>query len=467
MSHSPISPTGAPNDPVHLTEMMPVAQLTPRQANPRVHSKKQIKQIARSIERFGFNSPVLIDNNGGIVAGHGRVAAAKLLGTTAIPVRRLSHLSPEEVRAYVIADNRLGELAGWDSEMLAIELQAVIDIGIDVQLTGFEMGHIDIILQDAQEARREDADHEEEILEPSSDAVVSQLGDVWVLGQHRVICGDARDSEVYRRLLDGDKAEMVFTDPPYNLKVDGHVCGKGSIRHREFAMASGEMSSGAFTEFLETSFNCMVAHTTDGSIHYVCMDWRHLAEMLAAGRASYSELKNICVWVKTNAGMGSLYRSQHEFTFVWKSGTAPHINNVELGRHGRNRSNVWTYHGINTMRPERLEELAMHPTVKPVALVADAIMDCSRRNSLVLDPFAGSGTILIAAEQTGRRARAIEIDPRYIDVAVRRWQRQTGKEATLAETGQTFQQVQQVRGKVVVLHPAGNPPENSELKEAA
>jgi DNA modification methylase len=232
-------------------------------------------------------------------------------------------------------------------------------------------------------------------------------------------------------------------------------------------MASGEMSPEAYAEFLKSALEQLVIHTTDGSIHYVCIDWRHIPEMISAAGVVYTELKNVCVWVKKNGGMGSFYRSRHELVFVWKSGTAPHTNNFELGQHGRYRTNVWEYAGISAMRPGRLEELAMHPTVKPVALVADAIKDCSRRNGLVLDPFAGSGTILIAAEQTGRRAGAIEIDPLYVDTAIRRWQRLTGKNATLAETGQTFEEVEQDRGKVVVLHPAGNPPENSELMEAA
>ena len=451
-------------------EMMPVAQLTPAKGNPRTHSKKQIRQIANSIKRFGFNNPVLIGDDGGIIAGHGRVAAAKLLGMTDVPVRRLSHLSQEEVRAYIIADNRLAEVADWDSEILAIELQALIDLDFDVELTGFEMGDIDIILDDAEEARRETADREDEVPEPASNSAISRRGDLWLLGAHRLLCGDARDNTDYQRLLDGDKAEMVFTDPPYNIVIDGNVCGinpHSTIHHREFAMASGEMSPEAYAEFLNSALEQLVIHTTDGSIHYVCIDWRHIPEMMSAASVVYTELKNVCVWAKKNGGMGSFYRSRHELVFVWKSGTAPHINNFELGQHGRYRTNVWEYAGISAMRPGRLEELAMHPTVKPVALVADAIKDCSRRNGLVLDAFAGSGTILIAAEQTGRRARAIEIEPHYVDVAVRRWQRHTGKSATLTSTGQTFEEVEQDRGKVVVLHPAGNPPENSELREAA
>jgi DNA modification methylase len=271
------------------------------------------------------------------------------------------------------------------------------------------------------------------------------LGDVWVLGPHRLVCGDARDQAAYGVLLGGAKAEFVFTDPPYNVPIDGHVCGLGRIRHENFAMACGEMTEPEFTAFLESTFRLLAANSIDGSIHQVCMDWRHMGEMLAGGRKVYGELKNLCVWNKSNGGMGSFYRSKHELVFVWKNGSSPHINNFELGQYGRHRTNVWDYAGISTMRAGRLEELAMHPTVKPVALVADAIKDCSRRGGLVLDPFAGSGTVLIAAERTGRRARALEIDPSYVDVAVRRWQAYAGKTAVLEAAGESFEQIEEQR----------------------
>jgi 16S rRNA G966 N2-methylase RsmD len=432
-------------------ELMPVSQLKPYRGNARTHSRKQIRQIADSIDRFGFTNPILIDDHGGIIAGHGRVEAAKLLGLSGVPTLRLSHLSPTEKRAYVLADNKLAEKAGWDREMLAIELQGLIDLDFEVELTGFEMGEIDIILENADEAKGEVAGPEDEVPEPIPGPSVSQPGDLWLLDKHRIFCGDALDHGAYERLLDGERAEFIFTDPPYNVPIHGHVCGKGAIRHREFAMASGEMSKEAFTGFLTAAFRHLVAHTTDGSIHEICMDWRHIAEMMAAGNEVYTELKNLCVWAKTNAGMGSFYRSRHELVFVWKSGAGPHVNNFELGRHGRSRTNVWEYAGISTMRAGRLEELAMHPTVKPVALVADAIKDCSRRGGLVLDPFCGSGTILIAAERTGRKARALEIDPQYVDVAIRRWQTYTGKAATLAVTGQSFEEIEEERVRLESL----------------
>jgi DNA modification methylase len=431
-------------------ELIPVNQLTPYKGNARIHSRKQVRQIADSIQRFGFNNPVLVDDSGDIIAGHGRVEAAKFLGLAEVPTLRLSHLSETEKRAYILADNRLAEEAGWDREILAIELQGLIDLDFDVEVTGFDMGKIDIILEDADEAKREASGPEDELPDPLAGPAVSRPGDLWVLGKHRLVCGNALDDADYELLLNGEKAEFVFTDPPFNVPVDGHVCGRGRIRHREFAMASGEMSPQAFTDFLKGAFRHLVAHTEDGSIHEICMDWRHMTEMMAAGGEVYSELKNLCVWSKTNAGMGSLYRSQHELIFVWKAGTGPHINSVELGRHGRNRSNVWQYPGISR-RAGRLEELAMHPTVKPVALVADAIKDCSRRNDIVLDPFVGSGTTVIAAERAGRRARGIEIDPAYVDVAIRRWQTYTGKAASLADTGQSFEEIEGERVTLPVL----------------
>jgi DNA modification methylase len=419
-----------------------VRDLRPYPNNARTHSKKQIRQIANSIEKFGFCNPVLIDDARQIIAGHGRVEAAKLLGINAVPTCRLSHLREADKRAYILADNKLAENAGWDKQLLAIELQGLIDLNVEIELTGFDMPEIDVILEDASEATGASNGPEDAV--PQS-PVVTRTGDLWVLGNHRLLCGDARDQASYDRLLEGAKAEFVFTDPPSNVAIDGNVCGLGRIRHRDFAMGCGEMSEVEFTTFLQTVFDRLAECTIDGSIHQICMDWRHLWEVLAAGRKVYGELKNLCVWNKANAGMGSFYRSKHELVFVWKSGTAAHINNFELGQHGRNRSNVWDYAGVNTMRAGRLEELAMHPTVKPVAMVVDAIKDCSRRGGLVLDPFCSSGTILIAAERVGRKARALEIDPSYVDVAVRRWQSYTGKTAILAASGETFETIEERR----------------------
>jgi DNA modification methylase len=423
-----------------------VSELKPYARNARTHSKKQIRQIANSIRRFGFTNPILVDDELQIIAGHGRVEAAKGLGIDQVPTIRLAGMSEADKRAYVLADNRLAEKAGWDKEILAIELQALLDLDFEIELTGFEMPEIDIILDEAAEAQGSGSGPEDSVpAYPAGNPPVTRAGDLWELGEHRLLCGDARDQANYERLLDGTLAELVFTDPPYNVKIDGHVCGLGRIRHQDFAMGCGEMNPSQFIAFLERGFHLLAAHSTRGSIHFVCMDWRHVAEIMAAGRAVYNELKNICVWNKTNAGMGSFYRSKHELVFVFKNGTGTHTNNFELGQYGRTRSNVWDYAGVNTLRRGGREELALHPTVKPTALVADAIKDCSHRGGVVLDPFAGSGTILIACERTGRKARALEIDPRYIDVAVKRWESYTGKNATLAGTGETFEQISEAR----------------------
>jgi DNA modification methylase len=426
-------------------EVLPVGQLKPYPHNARTHSRKQIRQIAESIRRFGFTNPVLIDDAGQIIAGHGRVEAAKLIGLAGVPTLKISHLSEVDKRAYILADNRLAEKAGWDREILGIELQALIDLDFPVELTGFETSDIDILLDDAAEASGGATGPEDDVPPPPSGEAVSRSGDIWMVGPHRLLCGDALDARSYATLMADERAEMVFTDPPYNVPIDGHVSGLGQIRHREFAMASGEMSEVEFTRFLKSVFQNAVSYSVDGSIHFICMDWRHLWETLQAGRDTYSELKNLVVWNKTNGGMGSFYRSKHELVLVWKKGTAAHINNFELGQHGRYRSNVWDYAGINTMRSGRLEELAMHPTVKPVAMVADAIKDCSARNGIILDPFMGSGTTIIAAERTGRRARGIEFDPAYVDVAIKRWQAYTGKSAALLGTQQSFEEVEEQR----------------------
>jgi DNA modification methylase len=426
-------------------EIVAVRDLRPYERNARTHSRRQIRMIARSIEKFGFCNPVLIDDAHRIIAGHGRVEAAKSLGIEAVPTCRLSHLGEADKRAYVLADNKIATLSGWDKELLATELQGLLDIDVDLELTGFEMAEVDLLLEETCEAKGPTTGPEDAIPDAPCHGAVTRSGELWLMGDHALLCADARDPAAYERLLEGAKAQFVITDPPYNVAIDGNVCGLGQIRHREFAMASGEMTGAEFTQFLQDIFARLVANTIAGSIHQVFMDWRHMGEMLAAGTKAYSELKNLCIWAKTQAGMGAFYRSQHELVFVWKSGVEPHVNNFELGQHGRNRTNLWSYAGVTSKRSGWLEELAMHPTVKPVALLADALRDCSRRGGLVLDPFCGSGTILIAAERTGRRARGLEIDPVYVDVAVRRWQTFTGKRAVLAGSGETFEAVEDQR----------------------
>jgi DNA modification methylase len=428
-------------------EVLAVGSLKPYPRNARTHSKKQIRQIADSIQRFGFTNPVLISDEGEIIAGHGRVEAAKLIGMQSVPALRLSHLSAAQRRAYVLADNKLALNAGWDRQVLAIELQALIDIDFDVEITGFSTAEIDILVDEEREASTDGNSDAENELAPLTDeaSAVTRSGDLWTLGRHRLLCGDSRRAESFQLVLQQEVADLIFTDPPYNVPIDGHVCGLGRVRHREFAMGAGEMSRQAFTGFLRETLGHAAAKSKDGAIAFVCMDWRHLGELLAAGEQVFSELKNLCVWNKTNGGMGSFYRSKHELVLVFKNGTAPHTNTFGLGDGGRYRTNVWDHAGINAIRSGRSEELAMHPTVKPVALVADAIKDCSRPGEIVVDPFAGSGTTLIAAEKTGRRARVIEFDPVYCDRILRRFQHVTGRPATLGQTEKCFEAVAEER----------------------
>jgi DNA modification methylase len=425
-----------------LIDMCSPHSLRPAARNARTHSKKQIREIADSMVRFGVINPIVVDDRGRIIAGYARTEAAKLLSLEQVPVIRVSHLSEAEIRAYMLADNKLASKAGWDRELLALELQelqlALPEIGLDVSATGFEPGEIDSILLDFGEANADPADQMPAL---DDDAVVARDGDLFVLGRHRLLVGDARDANAYVRLMRTEMAEMAFLDPLYNVKIDGHVGGRGRTKHREFACASGEMTSNQFVRFLQEGLSLCARHVVDGGITYVCMDWRHARELLEAAGPVYDELKNICVWAKTTPGQGTFYRSQHELIFVYKRGQASHLNNFELGQHGRSRSNVWTYAGVNTFRAGRMDELKMHPTVKPVALIADTMRDCSRRGAIVLDAFAGSGSTIMAAELIGRRAFCIEIDPRYVDVAIRRWQRFTGRDATLDATTRTFDEL--------------------------
>ena len=421
--------------------------LNPHPNNPRMHSQKQIRQIAASIDRFGFTNPVLIDESSRIIAGHGRVEAAKLIGHLNVPTVCIKGMNDDEIRAYIIADNRLAENAGWDPEILAIELSYLsqINIEIDTTITGFETPQIDVIIDQSRIGKNAgNTDEADQVPEPVVSNPVTQPGDLWQIGNHRLICGDSTQRETYEALLDEERAQMVFCDPPYNVPINRHVCGLGQIKHREFTMASGEMSDVEFVEFLSSVFGHLAAFSADGSLHYQCMDWRHIAHIMAAGDAAYCELRNLCVWVKENGGMGSLYRSQHELVFVFKSSTGQHINNIELGKHGRYRTNVWQYAGVNGFGATR-NDLSLHPTVKPVALITDAILDCSHRGGIILDAFAGSGSTLVAAQKAGRCGYGIEIDPAYCDVTIRRLQNLFDLEAILGESGLLFGEAEKLR----------------------
>jgi len=420
----------------------PVDGLKLDPANPRRHSRTQIRQIANSIEAFGFNVPILIDRDGNVIAGHGRLLACRERGITEVPTLCLDHLTPAQARAFMIADNRLAEIAAWDDRLLAEQLKELSLLGLDfsIEVTGFAMGEIDLRIAALEEMSETDADPADVLPEVPAGPPISKIGDAWVLGRHRVLCGDALDAAAFTMLLGEERAAMVFTDPPYNVPIEGHASGLGAIHHRSFPMVSGEMDRNEYTTFLGQAFRNLASFSGDGALHYICMDWRHIEELLAAGHGVYSELKNLCVWVKDNAGMGSLYRSQHELVFVFKQGRDSHRNNVQRGQFGRNRSNVWRYPGANSFARcgEEGNLSALHPTVKPVAMVADAILDCSARGEVVLDAFLGSGTTLIAAERTGRRCCGLELDPAYVDTIVRRWQALTGGSARHAASGRSF-----------------------------
>lgn len=411
-----------------VIEQLAISSLRPWARNARTHSGKQVRQITDSIDTFGFTNPVLIDVENVILAGHGRVAAAKLLGWEVVPCVRLEGMTPAQKRAYVLTDNKLALNAGWDEGLLGEELSALLEMDLDfeVEVTGFSISEIDSLVEGL--SVEEPGDPDDDLLPTDDDLPDCRIGDVWELGPHRLICGSALEPEVVAALMNGEKARMVFTDPPYNVPIDGHVGGSGAIKHREFAMASGEMSREAFTAFLRQSFDNLARFSVDGSIHFICMDWRHMAEMLAAGEAVY-ELKNLIVCAKDNGGMGTFYRSRHELIFAFKSGTAPHVNTFEVGQHGRYRTNVWQYKGVNTLKAGRMDELALHPTVKPVQMIADAIKDVSGRGEIVLDLFGGSGSTLIAAHKTGRRAFLCELDPIYCGRIIRRWEAYAKDEA--------------------------------------
>jgi DNA modification methylase len=423
-------------------EWLAIGELKPDPRNPRQHSPRQINEIARSIQTFGNLVPILIDRDNKILAGHGRLLAQQQLGRAEAMVIRAEHLTAVEARAFSIADNRLTEHSTWDEQLLGeilCELSAV-DLDFSLDVTGFSMAEIDLRIEQSSVSPGSGPDPADQLQDPAGEPPVTRPGDLWRAGRHLIRCGDALDPASYEALMQGVRADVVFTDPPYNLPIDGHVSGKGRVRYREFAMAAGEMTPDQFTQFLKKILRLLVRHSAPGSLHYICMDWRHLLELLTAAEGVYLELKNLCAWVKDNAGMGSLYRSQHELVLVFKSGAAPHRNNVQLGQYGRNRTNVWHYPSVSNFgrRGEEGNLLDLHPTVKPVALVADAMMDCSARGGIVLDPFLGSGSTLIAAERVGRICRGMELDPLYVDAAIRRWQRFTGDRAIDAEGGERF-----------------------------
>lgn len=421
-------------------------QLNPR--DPRTYSPSERRRVGRALRRFGA-IPLIVTTDRVMLSGNIWLEAAKLAGFAEVPVVVADHLGPAEADAFMLAQVRLIERGEWDERLLGQVLRdlTVQDLDFDVSLTGFDPGEIDLkIIALDENAEGDDPADEAPPIGPA----VTTPGDLWVLGEHRLLCGDALRPESYNALLGGELAAVVFSDPPFNLPIAGHVSGLGAVTHREFAMASGEMSEAEFTDFLITATTRMVEHSVDGSLHCIAMDWRHMHELIVAGRRSYDSLQNLCVWSKGRGGMGSLYRGAHELFFLFKKGKKPHRNNVQLGRFGRNRTNIWEYPGANSFGRSGDEGnlRGEHPTIKPVALIADVLLDASFRGDLVLDPFMGSGSTLIAAHKVGRRARGIEIDPIYVDTAVRRFERWTGEPARLETDGRTFREVAAERSGV-------------------
>jgi DNA modification methylase len=414
--------------------------------NPRVHTARQVRQIADSIRTFRFLVPVLVDSRAKIIAGEGRVRAAQLLGITHVPTICLDHLSEAQIRAFVIADNKLTENAEWNEPLLAEQFKTLSDSELDfnVEVTGFEICEIDLMIENLNAAHPFKEDPADALPGLSAKTQVTQSGDLWSLGHHRICCGDARDKRAYVALMNNQRAAAVFIDPPYNIPIDHYVANFGKIQHPEFAMASGELTGPEFELFLRQVFTQLACHSTNGALHFICMDWRHSGELLTAAGQVYAEFKNLCIWIKDVAGQGSLYRSQHELVFVFKSGREPHRNNIQLGQFGRYRTNVWQYRRVNSLASAtdegKLSEL--HPTIKPTELVADAILDCTARGDIVLDAFLGSGTTVMAAERTGRCCFGMEIEPHYVDTAIRRWQAYTGESAVHSVTGRTFNEIE-------------------------
>lgn len=435
---------------LHLKiEYVPLASLKDNPLNPRLHPDRQIKVLARAISKFGFLVPILIDQGEMIVAGHARAAAARKLKLATVPVVRVEHLTSAELRALMLADNRLSDLSTFDDALLVenFRLLEIDTAKLDLELTGFTMGEIDVLLDPPVTNGKPDPDHEP--IPPAQDPPVNLVGDVWQLGVHRLACGSALEPEVWNALMRGEKAVMSISDVPYNCKIAGHVSGLGKLRHEDFVMASGELSRSEFVAFLGTAFHELVRNSVDGSLHYTFIDWRGLGQMQDAGEGRFSELKNVIVWDKGAGSMGSLYRSAHEFIYLWKAGRGSHVNNVALGKFGRNRTNVWRYPGVRGFRhSDEGDLLALHSTPKPVRMIADAILDVTRRGDLVLDAFLGSGTSIIAAERVGRRCYGCELDPKYADTIIARFERHSGEPAIHLATGLTFAQVAAERRSV-------------------
>lgn len=410
--------------------------------NAKKHPESQVQQIISSITKFGFNNPILIDENNEIIAGHGRFMAAQVMNLETVPTVKLSHLTDAQKRAYRLADNKIAENGGWNKELLSLEIKDLEKICLNdnfvIQDIGFNDAELDSIVN-FTDAKPINPKTNTVPFIPENE-IISKPGDIWQLSKHRIICGDSLNPETFAKLFENDKADMILQDPPYNVKIDGHVCGSGTIKHKEFAMASGEMTADEFTQFLMNNFALCKQYSNNGSLHYNFMDWRHVLEITTAGQNIFDKFINMCVWVKTSGGMGSLYRSQHELCFIFQNGKGSHNNNVQLGKYGRYRTNVWQYAGVNTFGKHKQDGI-MHPTVKPIEMLKDAILDVSKRGDIVLDSFLGSGSTLIACQQSGRICYGIEYEPLYIDTTIRRFQNLFGIDAINLSIDKTYNEI--------------------------
>ncbi len=418
-------------------QWIPIKAVKPYQRHARNHNKRAFGKVKKIIAHYGQLVPIIVDPNNVIIDGHAVWQSMIELGSDEIAVVVVTGRSDPEIKALRLALNRIPSDAAWDNDRVREELQELVDLSFDLELTGFDAIEIDHLLE--VDLPKLNITEDGERIPVAGGLAITAAADIWVCGRHRIGCGDAQDQTFVEKVTVGKRARMCFIDPPYNIPISGFVSGKGGIQHREFVRGAGELTPGQFVALLTNSLTVLRQSVIDGALIYACMDWRHVYELLDAGRRCDLELCNLCVWAKTNAGMGSLYRSQHELICLFKAGTADHTNNVELGRHGRNRTNLWTYRGMNAFGVDRNELLASHPTVKPVLMIADAIRDVTKRGDLVLDTFLGSGSTLLAAEETGRVCFGVELDPLYVDVAVRRWQQKTGRDAVHLDTGELFQ----------------------------
>lgn len=426
-------------------EIVPTSSLVAARRNARTHSERQLDALAASLRQFGMIAPIIVDADNRIVAGHGRLEAATRLGLASVPVLRAAHLSEDQLRLYAIADNRIAEQADWDRDLLAVEFRE-LEVAlpeISLSITGFELPEIEVMTSAIDRTSWSDLDQVAE--DGAGSTPACRPGDLWLFDdRHRLLCGDSTDAAVVSTLLDGDRVAVVATDPPYNLPASAYS-GNGRRKHDSFGMAAGELSREGFTDFLSRSVSGVLPHMVPGALAYIFMDWKHVREVSAAADANGLELLNICVWDKGKGGMGSFYRSAHELVFVFRNGDAGHNNRIELGKHGRDRTNLWRYEGLNRFGKGRDRAFAMHATVKPVQMICDLLLDCTEKCEIVFDGFGGSGTTLIAAEKMERRARLIELDPAYCDTIIERYRSAFGAEAVHSELGMPFSEVAALR----------------------